>query len=58
MKDDLKASRMMAHLREALERGEDIGHYGRLTFAMVGRHFMDHDELCALLSRCAGSSAE
>jgi hypothetical protein len=25
---------------------------------MVGRHFMGHDELCGLLSRCAGSSAE
>ena len=56
--DELKASPMMAHLLEALERGEDIGHYGRLTFAMVGRHFMSHDKLCALLSKCPGSTAE
>jgi hypothetical protein len=58
MMDELKASPMMAHLLEALERGEDIGHYGRLTFAMVARHFMSHEELCALLSKCAGSTAE
>jgi hypothetical protein len=37
--DELKASPMMAHLLEALERGEDISHYGRLIFAMVARHF-------------------
>lgn len=36
----------MSHLLDALERGEDIGHYGRLTFAMIARHFMDEDALC------------
>jgi hypothetical protein len=36
---------MMQHLLNALERGEDIGHYGRLVFAMVARHFIDESEL-------------
>ena len=35
--DDLQRSPMMSHLLDALERGEDLGHYGRLTFAMVAR---------------------
>jgi hypothetical protein len=30
--DDLRRGSMMAHLLDALERGEDIGHYGWLTF--------------------------
>jgi len=49
--DDLRQSPMMAHLLDALDRGEDIGHYGRLTFAMIGRHFVDRDELVALLAK-------
>src|SRR5919197_2207248 len=49
--DDLRRSPMMSHLLDALERGEDIGHYGRLTFAMVARHFMDTEELVRLLAR-------
>ena len=36
----------------------DIGHYGRLIFAMVARHFIGHDEHCAPLSKCPGSTAE
>lgn len=48
--DDLRRSPMMSHLLDALERGEDIGHYGRLTFAMVARHFMDTEDLVRLLS--------
>jgi hypothetical protein len=46
---DLRDSAMMAHLLDALESGEDVGHYGRLTFAMVARHFMDEGELVRLL---------
>jgi hypothetical protein len=42
--EDLKQSQMMNHILEALENGEDIGHYGRLTFAMIARHFVDNDE--------------
>ena len=41
---------MMAHLLDALEAGTDIGHYGRLTFTMVARHFMDEDEIIKLLA--------
>src|SRR5689334_17538337 len=48
---DLRDSPMMAHLLDALEAGTDVGHYGRLTFAMVARHFLDEDELVHLLSR-------
>jgi DNA primase large subunit len=42
---------MMNHMLEALERGEDIGHFGRLTFVMVARHFVDNDELVELLTK-------
>jgi hypothetical protein len=48
---ELRDSPMMAHLLDALEAGTDIGHYGRLTFAMVARHFLDEEELVALLAR-------
>jgi hypothetical protein len=40
----------MVHLLDALEAGQDIGHYGRLTFAIIARHFMDEDELIRLLA--------
>ena len=49
--DELRKSPMMSHLLDALQSGRDIGHYGRLTFAMVARHFMDKDELAELLLR-------
>jgi DNA primase large subunit len=49
--EDLKKSQMMNHMLEALESGEDIGHYGRLTFAMIARHFVDSDELVQLLTK-------
>jgi hypothetical protein len=48
--DNLRDSPMMAHLLDALEAGTDIGHYGRLTFAMIARHFLDEDEFVRLLS--------
>jgi DNA primase large subunit len=47
----LEDSPMMAHLLGALKQGTDIGHYGRLTFVMVARHFMDDDELVKLLAK-------
>ncbi|MDB5080096.1 MAG: hypothetical protein JWP00_2020 [Chloroflexi bacterium] len=47
--NDLRQSPMMAHLQDALEKGTDIGHYGRLTFAMIARHFLKEDELIRLL---------
>ena len=49
--EELKQEPMMAHLMDALEEGKDIGHYGRLVFAMIGRHFLDGEELIGLLAR-------
>jgi hypothetical protein len=48
---DLRKNDMMAHLLDALEQGKDIGHYGRLVFAMVARHFVGDGELVKLLGR-------
>ena len=42
---------MMAHLLDSLNDGKDIGHYGRLVFAMVARHFLPHDEVLAFLTK-------
>ena len=42
--EDLRQSPMMGHMLDALDNGEDIGHYGRLVFAMIGRHFVSSDE--------------
>ena len=49
--DDLRNNAMMAHLLDALDDGKDIGHYGRLVFTIVARHFVDEDELVALLRK-------
>ncbi len=49
--EELKKSGMMAHLIAALEEGKDIGHYGRLVFAMVARHFLGEEELLAMLTK-------
>src|SRR5689334_3232129 len=48
---ELRANRMMAHLLDALDEGKDIGHYGRLVFAMVAQHFMDDRELLRWLKK-------
>lgn len=48
---ELRDSPMMALLLDALERGEDIGHYGQLIFAMVARFFLPEEELIDLLAR-------
>lgn len=50
----LRENPMMAHLLDALEAGEDIGHYGRLTFVMVARFFLSDDEMLRLLARQPG----
>jgi hypothetical protein len=47
----LREDRMMAHLLDSLEAGKDIGHYGRLTFAMVAGHFLTHEEMLAELTK-------
>ena len=54
--DNLRSSPMMAHLMDALACGEDIGHYGRLVFAIVGRYFMSRQELVGWLLRNPGFS--
>jgi hypothetical protein len=45
----LRSNSMMAHLLESLEAKKDIGHYGRLVFAMIARHFLDEEELMSKL---------
>ena len=49
--EDLRQSPMMSHMLDALDNGEDIGHYGRLVFAMIGHHFVSEDELVELLTK-------
>ena len=56
--DDLRANHMMAHLLNALERGQDIGHYGRLVFTMIARHFLTREELSAWLCKDSTVSEE
>ena len=50
MLDDVRSDRMMARLLDDLRAGTDIGHYGRLVFAMVARHFADEAELIEALA--------
>lgn len=52
---DLQQSPTMTHLLDALGEGKDIGHYGRLTVAMVARHFMDEDAVFKLLKKGKGA---
>ena len=47
----LRANPMMAHLLDSLSEGKDIGHYGRLTFTMIARHFLSEEEVCELLAQ-------
>lgn len=49
--EGLRQSPMMSRMLDALEKGEDIGRYGRLVFAMIGRHFVSNDDLVVLLAR-------
>jgi len=50
MLEELRRDRMMSRLLDDLEHGTDIGHYGRLVFAMVARHFASEDEVVAALT--------
>jgi hypothetical protein len=34
--EDLRQSPMMSHMLDALDNGEDIGHYGRLAVRRIG----------------------
>lgn len=49
--EELRQNGMMAHLLDSLDAGKDIGHYGRLVFAMVARHFMSEDEVVEYLMK-------
>ena len=49
--EELRKDSMMSHLLDSLNHGQDIGHYGRLVFAMVARHFMPADEVVSWLTR-------
>ncbi len=53
---DLRNNEMMAYLLDSLDQKKDIGHYGRLVFAMVARHFMDERELTRYLQKDPGIS--
>ncbi len=55
---ELRKDSMMAHLLDSLAAGKDIGHYGRLVFAMVARHFMPHEEVLGWLTRDRDFSEE
>ena len=54
----LREDAMMRHLLDSLEAGEDIGHYGRLTFAMIARHFLTDDEVLAEMTKDETCSEE
>lgn len=56
--DELRKDSMMAHLLDSLQTGKDIGHYGRLVFSMVARHFLPHEEVLAWLTRDPDFSGE
>ena len=55
---ELRNNDMMAHLLDALNAGKDIGHYGRLVFAMVAHHFMEDEDLVKLLQKDKDFSEE
>jgi len=56
--EKLRKSETMGHLLGSLEKGEDIGHYGRFVFASVARHFLGDEELVALLAKDRDFSEE
>ena len=59
--EELKSEPMMAHLMSTLESNHSIGHYGRLVFAMVARHFLSPDEVAGYLEKdpeCDRAQAE
>lgn len=56
--DELRKSKMMAHLLDALEDGTDVGHYGQLVFAMVARYFLDEKRIVQLLQKQPGMDEE
>jgi hypothetical protein len=49
--EELRQNAMMARLLDAMANQEDIGHYGRLTFVMVGQHFLSEEEMIQQLTQ-------
>jgi uncharacterized protein YozE (UPF0346 family) len=49
--EELQQDPMMAHLISSLDKGRDIGHYGRLVFVMIARHFLSENELLNYLMK-------
>lgn len=56
--EDLRKNNTMSHLLNALSEGKDIGHYGRLTFAMVAQYFADEADIVSQLQRDKDFSEE
>lgn len=54
----LRNEPMMDHLLNALDSGQDIGHYGRLVFAMVGHHFLAEETMLQWLTKDPGTNPE
>jgi hypothetical protein len=48
--ENLRRNAMMGRLLQALERGEDIGHYGRFVFVIVARYFLDDATISAMIT--------
>jgi len=55
---DMQKNAMMSHLIDSLKQGKDIGHYGRLVFTMIARHFLTEDELVQQLAQDRDFSEE
>jgi len=56
--DDLRQNNTMAYILDALDEGTDIGHYGRLTFAMVAQYFADEQTIVSQLRKDKDFSEE
>lgn len=56
--NDLRKNPTMAHLLDALDEGKDIGHYGRLVFAIVASYFMSADDVVSHLQKAQDFSEE
>ena len=56
--EELRQSPMMSYLMDALDNGEDIGHYGQLAFAIVARFFLSDNEVLEYLQKSPNVSEE
>ena len=49
-REQMRNSPFMAKLMDDLDNGVDVGHYGRLTYAMVARYFVEPKDIADLLA--------